>query len=224
MSTKKKPFAWSYTALRLFEQCPLSYDYKRRKIPEVEGPALARGIKIHKAAEDYLTGKVKVLSKDLKSLATQFAKLKKLRPVVEGNIGLTRRWVVTGYFDDDVWLRVKLDARLYLPEENELLVIDFKSGRPNPYPDQEALYTAAAFAAEPEVPVVKVQFWYTDHGVTLPHVPSPKRRVLLAQGLQQAFTVRARRMEQTKTFTARPGRHCGYCGWSKKRGGPCVKG
>lgn len=224
MKQKAKPFTWSYTTLKLFEQCPQSYKFKRDKVPEHTGPALERGIRLHKAAEDYLTGKVARLDAELKPLAIEFKQLKAQRPVVEGNLALTRAWVPTGYWDDDAWLRVKLDARLYLPKELTLLVIDFKSGRPNPYPDQERLYTAAAFGAEPEVPIVKVQFWYTDHGVTLPHVPSPKARARFASGMQKEFTIRAGRMERATTFPAKPGSHCGYCGWSKKKGGPCQKG
>lgn len=222
---KKKPFAWSYTSLTTFEQCPQKYKYKIDKVPEApSGPALERGIKIHKAAEDYLNGTTAKLDTDLKSLAVEFKKLKALKPIVEGNLAFDRNWAMTEYFGDQAWLRVKMDVRLYVEKTDCLRIIDVKSGRPNPYPDQERIYIAAGFAAEPAVAYASIEFWYTDHGVILPQKPVLVRRITSAQNLQREFTMRANRMEKATVFPAHVTSKCSWCGWSKKKGGPCKKG
>lgn len=223
--SKKKPFSWSYTSLTTFEQCPQKYKFKLDKVPGAPpGAALERGIKIHKAAEDYLNGTKSKLSADLISLATEFKKLKALKPIVEGNLAFDRKWRMTEYFGNNAWLRVKMDVRLYMEETDCLRIIDVKSGRPSPYPDQERIYIASGFAAEPAVTNASIEFWYTDHGVILPQKPILIRRVIAAQNLQREFTMRANRIEKATVFPARVNSKCSWCDWSKKKGGPCKKG
>ena len=45
--------AWSYSALKVYEECPYrSYIQKVKKIQEPSGPAAERGTMIHQEAED----------------------------------------------------------------------------------------------------------------------------------------------------------------------------
>ena len=61
--------AWSYSALKVFEECPYrTYISRVKKIPEPSSPAADRGTEIHQQAEDYVSGKLGEMPDTLKSL------------------------------------------------------------------------------------------------------------------------------------------------------------
>ena len=58
--------AWSYSALKTFEECPYrTYINKVKGVKEVAGPAADRGSQIHQLAEDYVNGTVGEMPKEL---------------------------------------------------------------------------------------------------------------------------------------------------------------
>ncbi len=51
--------AWSYSALKVFEECPYrTYISRVKKIPEPSSPAADRGSQIHDEAEQYVDGRI----------------------------------------------------------------------------------------------------------------------------------------------------------------------
>lgn len=49
--------SWSYSALKVFEECPYrTYLARVQKIPDPSGPAAERGTLIHEQAEDFVSG------------------------------------------------------------------------------------------------------------------------------------------------------------------------
>ena len=49
--------AWSYSALKVYEECPYrTYISRVKGVKEPSGPAADRGTQIHQYAEDYVNG------------------------------------------------------------------------------------------------------------------------------------------------------------------------
>ena len=65
--------AWSYSALKVFEECRYrSYIQKVKYIPEPSGPAAERGSVIHQEAEDFVAGKLDSFPTSLKKFESEF--------------------------------------------------------------------------------------------------------------------------------------------------------
>ena len=57
---------WSYSKLGTYESCPKKAYYRYiEKLPEEKHPAAERGIKIHNLAEQYITGEIKEIPREL---------------------------------------------------------------------------------------------------------------------------------------------------------------
>jgi hypothetical protein len=109
----------------------------------------------------------------------------------------------------------------YATKGSILRVIDFKTGRPKDYPEQERINVMAALLGAPEAVAATMEFWYLDHGVSLPKKPKLYVRKNMLSGTMKEFEIRAARMEAEKKFPPRKGAHCAYCDYSKRKGGPC---
>ena len=80
--------AWSYSALKVFEDCAYrSYISRVKKVPEPGSAAMDRGTTIHEEAEHYVDGLVNLpttsrsLNLSLKSCASCIAKQKRAKAV-----------------------------------------------------------------------------------------------------------------------------------------------
>ena len=126
----------SYSALKLYEQCGLRY-YRQRILKDVheqETVYTTHGNNVHSAIENnikHATPLVKELSaysgviKAVKiGAATSSANV-----VVEQNIGLTRSYNPTGYWDGDVWIRAKIDVLVTGSPDKTASIIDWKTGK-----------------------------------------------------------------------------------------------
>lgn len=84
---------------------------------------------------------------------------------LEGDWGFDRQWLPVDWRSDTVWLRVKLDALVFL-EPAHGLVVDYKTGKRRgneiKHAEQGQLYQLAAFLKYPDLERVTVEFWYTD--------------------------------------------------------------
>ena len=88
--------SWSYTTLSDYERCPFYLKCKKiDKLPEPKGPALDRGIKIHKKCEDYLTTPQLALPKECLKFEQSFIDLKALDPIVEQEWCFRKNWSQT---------------------------------------------------------------------------------------------------------------------------------
>lgn len=226
MSTKKKPFAWSYSRYSCFKECPARYRYAYiDKLPEQKNKWAQRGIEIHEKAEKFLDGRIKKLPLELSKLGDHIQHLKKIKAVPEQAWALSSSWQAADW--RTAWLRLKIDAHYLGADEKgqlRLLLIDFKTGQPRPtYDDQGHLYSTAALALYPKVHAVSVEFWYLDHGLILPKRPLTFKSTRAA-GMRSEWEKRIEPMIQEKQFKPREGQHCKWCSYSKSKGGPCVKG
>jgi PD-(D/E)XK nuclease superfamily len=214
---KPQFFAWSFSRLHQWEECPLRAKLKLiDKRTEPEGPALARGNAIHKEAEKFASGQVRALPQSLVQMKDEFKELKKAKPLVEQQWAFTVNWEPTEWFGKDAWLRVICDAVTVSPPN--AVVIDHKTGKLREgYNDQVELFALAALAKFQDVSTVRTELWYLDHGV----IKDDEFNRSMEKKLRTKWEKRARPMLADTTFAPRPGFHCRWCHFSKSKGGPC---
>src|SRR5690349_9078036 len=159
--------AWSYSRYADYKRCPFYFAHKhllRMKDPN-PGPALERGRLIHKTAEDALILPAKGKWKcppELKHFEDEFRHLRELNPTVEQQWGFDAKWAPTGWFDNNVWCRVVLDA-VVVYDDNTAVVIDHKTGKKYATnEDQMQLFALATFKKFPQVTEVSTRLWYLD--------------------------------------------------------------
>lgn len=211
--------AWSYSRWQTYEQCPLKAKLKFiDKLPEPSSPPMERGSAIHKLAENYVRGDIKKLPPELKLMKGKFKDLVKAEALAEEQWCFTRKWEVTGWFDANAWLRIKVDALNPNLKTRTLLIVDHKTGREKPdHMAQLSLYAMGGFIKHTDMEVVDAQLWYLDSGV--PRSMLFKRSELPA--LKKDWTGKTKAMLSDTTFAPRPGNYCRWCHFSKAQGGPC---
>lgn len=161
-----EPKAWSYSSLKLFEQCPRKYQAERitKEVPFTQGEAALYGEQLHKAAEEYIRDgkpidpRFSFIQSYLDKLnaieGTKFCELKLGVKRVEG------RLVACDFFDPDVWFRGIAD--LVIINGDKAYVVDYKSGKSAKYADirQLALMAAALFLKYPEIKKIKTSLLF----------------------------------------------------------------
>lgn len=222
--------AWSFSRWSQYTECPAKARYKFvDKLPEPQGPALARGQAIDEAARAIIEGKRRDIPAELikvdvglKRLRKGF-KAQKVRPNLE--LAVTREWNPTGWFAGDAWGRFKLDV-LELLTKGVARVIDLKSGKlrvgdDTPYEDQLESYgvavlsTGLATEAHPEL-------WFTDHGKVVKSERRPIVKLADLPKLQKRWSGLVTPMLSDTIFAPRPGSYCRFCHFRKENSGPCI--
>ena len=135
-----KPISWSYSSIKLFDQCPKKY-YHLRVLKDVKEPptdAITYGKEFHEAAELYI--------KDGKPIPPQFAfaknaldNLKQLEGEkhCELEMGLTENLEPCGFKDPNVWWRGVADLAIINGTKGRCL--DYKTGKSAKYADTDQL-------------------------------------------------------------------------------------
>jgi len=214
----KRTMAWSYSRLTTYERCPAQLAYRTAKTPEIPSPAMERGNRIHKDAEEYLRGIHKQVPATLQGFAPEFRELRKLKARAEDQIAVDEDWRRVEWFSPQAWLRIVIDARHSIEDGQKL--IDFKTG--NTYPDhldQLELYALTFFKLEEKLRTVEGELWYLDKQNIIHDVFDAEQ----VESFEKKWQTRAAPLLTAKEFPATPGRHCNYCGFASLRGGPCPK-
>lgn len=150
--------AHSYSSIKLYENCPLRY-FRQRIVKDVVdegGEASKHGERIHTFLEHRLA------NHDL--LPQEAAHYEPLCSAVEriaigGELHIEKELVLndnltpTGWWDSDAWLRSKLDVLVI--NNNEAVVMDWKTGKRNADQFQMQMFAAQVFKHYPEVRRVK---------------------------------------------------------------------
>jgi hypothetical protein len=172
---------WSYSRLKDFEKCPYMLWLKageKRDQSHVDRTAMDRGTMIHLEAENFVNG-TGDFTKHLAKFADYFKEMK-LRyeadtVVLEEDWGFDEDWQITGYWDANVWCRMKLDNFIFTAfnEKNEVITgiaTDYKSGKKFgnevAHNQQGQLYVLGSFLKYPTLEAVTVDFKYLDHGIS----------------------------------------------------------
>ena len=208
MTTALKPLAWSYSSLTAYETCPKRY-YLTRVAKEVKEPqteATIHGNAVHKALELYVGGKEAMPEK----YASYLPVADKLRATpgekkLEYKFALTQGLRETTYFAKDVWLRGVLDVGI--KRNDEVIVLDYKTGKRKVDGDQLRLFAMAAFALWPFAKKVKTGFIWLASGQmdTQTYAPEDKQEIL------QEFSARVHRMDRSAATGQWPPRPSGLC-------------
>lgn len=221
--------AWSFSVLQDFEECPHRVQLaKVKKVEQDRGPAANRGNVVHEGAERYIQGKTNhprdgIPSEDLgkpgnKLFNAQMPLLDKLREryakgevEVEQQWGFDLHWQSTGYFDKNIWARMKLDV-LHHESETSAYMIDWKTGRKFgnelKHGSQGICYAVGAFNRYPALEHLTCEFNYLDHDQTFAKVFTRQR----THFLQKRLTERAMKLTTAKVFPPKPSKKaCKYC-------------
>ncbi len=158
--------AWSYSRLSTYERCALLAKFLYiLKLPQDTSPAMERGSKIHGQAEGYIKGETLKLpdTKVWVPWKEDMASLKAAGYEAEKNIAFDSNWRECGYFEPNVWIRLRVDVT-GIASDGVPEVIDYKTGRPYPTHEEQAeLYGIAGYlTAVKASKKVRTSFWYLD--------------------------------------------------------------
>lgn len=216
--------AWSYSRYGDYKQCPAKFMYKHlRKLPDPGSAAMNRGNVIHKLAEDYVRGKLDEVPPELATVKTEINHLKDNFATVEQNWGFRDDWSWTGkpnWFGDDVWFRAKADA-VVVYDDDTCMLVDWKTGKKYfSNEEQVELFSLAAFMRYPTITHVDTRLWYTDapeHDNEVQREYTRKDAELIAKD----WTKKVVPMFKDRRYAPTPNDKCGWCPYSKAKGGPC---
>lgn len=169
---------WSHSRLSIFEQCKhRAYLKYVKKEPEPERPlppgktehANDRGTRIHENGELFVKGKAKLNPELRKFFSPEFEKLYELylagQVKMEDEWAMTREWEPCDWSAQEAWLRLKLDALVFL-SNTEAVAIDVKTGRRDgneiKHAEQVQLYQLVTFLRYPELETIHTELWYVD--------------------------------------------------------------
>jgi len=221
--------AWSYSALKVFEECPYRTFLSRvKKIKEPSSPAADRGTQIHQEAEDYVNGTLGEFPSNLEKFKDDFKTLRALfaeaKVELEGDWAFTEEWEICGWMESRTWARIKLDA-LVREDEQSARVIDYKTGKKwgneIGHSQQALLYAIATFVRYPSIEFVQTELWYLDKGETTVKTFTRAEATQFLPG----FHARATRMTSEFDFEPSPSKSaCRWCSYRKGDNPECEWG
>ena len=212
MSQIKRPFSWSFSALSSWETCPFRHMKTRveKTVTEPQTEALAWGSRVHTALEDYVKKRTP-LPEGMEPYQPMIEKIveagSKPGRVMEAEqkLCLNKDLRPTEYFAKDAYLRVITD--LNIENSGKLLIIDYKTGKPNPNSEQLQLSAAAMMQTRPWVTEVKNTFLWLQDGSTTQEVYTRED----LSGIWENFLPRATKMEAAIAAGNAPKRPSGLC-------------
>lgn len=226
--------SWSYSVYTSYMKCPLMVCFdkiKRIRIVEPPNEAFAKGDRVHKAAESYISavGRAPTIIPELKPVAERLKGFRKLKALVEQEWTFTKTWMPTQWNDwTNAWLRIKVDVCAVTSDKKQPLVqiTDWKTGRVyDEHKQQRSLYALGALRlvelgqladGNPKVKVI-AEHAYTDTTQSATEEFTMKD----LKPLQAEWLRRIKTMMTDTRYPAKPGFHCRYCKFRKSAGGPC---
>ena len=215
--------AWSYSALKVFEECPYrTYISRVRRVQEPSNPAAARGTEIHDQAEHFVDGTLGELPATLTKFEAEFEELRQLyidaKVELEGEWGFNLEWAPVGWMEPKTWARIKLDALVH-QDETSARVIDYKTGKKFgneiSHSQQCLLYAIATFFRYPHLEFVQTELWYLDKGETTTKSYTRAEAMQFAPG----FHSRAIAMTTCDDFAPTPSKQaCRWCKFKEPNG------
>jgi hypothetical protein len=158
----KKP-QWSFSSIKLFEQCPKKYYHLKIKkdFKDEQHAAATYGEEFHEAAEHYVAGTAE-LPKRFHFAKSALDRLKSLpgQKYCEYEMGLTEDLEPCKMDDPNVWWRGIAD--LAIVDSDEARVVDYKAGKSAKYADKDQLelMALAVFKHFPQVKHVRAALFF----------------------------------------------------------------
>ena len=198
---------WSHSKLTQYEKCPYALVLKT-KVPPTTNVYAQRGIAIHDALSNYLKGTLPEAPK-LDHFKDEVEQLRSQNAQSELALYVNEKWEPCDRtVADGIGI---LDAML--EDEQNIVIIDFKTGKPNAlsHQDQSQTYAIIANSHFPEKNITTV-FWYLDSGKETTVVYDPKKITTY----QAILNTRITRMKQDISLKPRPNRYvCKWCNYKE---------
>jgi hypothetical protein len=212
----EKPFAWSWTQLENFENCPRRWwlETWTKRVPYVQNDAARWGDVCHKALDKRLGPDKIPLPANVKhleafALPVEVAEASGCKLVTEQKLAVTEGWAPTTYFAKDTWCRAQTDWTL---ERGDKIVIgDWKTGKPKEGSDQLRLAAALALAHRPHIQEARISFVWIGENRAEPTSARITRDELPA--VRASFLPRIKRMTDAVEADHFPPKPSGLCGW-----------
>ena len=152
---------WSYSSIKLFEQCPKKF-YHLRVAKDFKEDSNAEhllyGTRFHTAAEEYIRDGTP-LPEEFQFVKGALDSLKRIpgEKRCEYKMGLTANLEPCEFHDPNVWFRGIADLLIINAETSEARVVDYKTGKSAKYADvgQLELMALAVFKYFPFITKVK---------------------------------------------------------------------
>jgi len=168
-----KEFAWSFSALTRYENCPKQYYHiSVAKDVKDEGSEFSEEGQIIHAGMYNRVVKGTLLPLNYRYLEPVAAKFVGLPGDTSGELkfAMSRNFAPTAYFDKNVFVRVVVD--LLNVRGSTALVVDWKTGKPKPGFTQLELTAAVLSTHLPEIETFKLAYvWLQDKKVTSTVLP-----------------------------------------------------
>lgn len=211
------PFTWSYSKLKNFRNCPKKHYHVdiAKDFTEARSKALEDGDAIHKAMELRLAKQVP-LPPAYRDFEAAAAKAEAVTPagtitLVEEKAAIREDFTACGYFDQGVWLRMKIDHAKILPSRGLASLRDWKTGKIQDDSEQLALTAQWVFSKWPEVQICMTRYVWLGQGAETEAEFKRSDMVILWNGLWPELEV-YKEAVRTKTFPPKPGGLCReYC-------------
>jgi hypothetical protein len=158
--TKQKALTWSFSSIKLYENCPKKYYHLRvaKSIVEPETEAMLYGTAAHTAAEEFV--------RDGTPLPRGFAYMQEALEIIreipgeklcEFKLGLKEDLSPCEFNDPEVYFRGIADLIIIDREKKRAYVLDYKTGKNARYADtgQLELMALAVFKRFPEIEHVR---------------------------------------------------------------------
>jgi hypothetical protein len=205
-----KPFAWSYSALVCYEQCPKKYYhlYVIKDVKDADSSFAADGKAVHQAMEARV-----VHGRPLPMPMRSFEKLAKAFADTPGEkhgetkMALDRRFEPVGFFDNSAWVRVVID--LTIVRQSVAIVVDWKTGKVKNDFTQLGLNAAVLSRWMPEIQEFRTLFGWLQSGSVAPRTYKPTD----IPGVWNDLLPRVARIEEARKTTDFPAKSGPLCGW-----------
>ena len=207
----KKEFAWSFSALEMFKNCPKQFFHVRvaKDAKDEDTSFSSEGRDVHAAlyARVCKGSKLPLNLRHLERIATRFVGLPG-ETSGELKFAMSRQFEPVGYFAPDVYLRVVVD--LLNLRDDTALILDWKTGKQKPWSNQLEITAAAVATHLPEVNTFKLAYvWLQTEKITSKIITRAD-----LPGVWNSVLPEVAKIEnaiKTTTFPARPSGLCAYC-------------
>lgn len=172
-----KSFSWSWSKLKNYRSCPKRHyeiDLARNYHEDKTNEALTWGNQLHDAFAKRISHNQPLPLQmarydDIAFGPSHFAKLKEMGSdiTVEKSLAIDRQFRPCGWFDNDTWMRAKIDVNMLIPASAAALTIDWKTGsKIEPEFEQLGISAQTIFANHPEVQEVTTMYVWLGHDQT----------------------------------------------------------
>jgi len=204
-----KPLIYSFTPLSKYENCPKQFHhmYVLKDLPrEAPSGAMKEGIDAHAAFEKRL--------KDKTPLPEAFAKyepwclaLDPFKPSVELALGMTKDGEASGFWNEETWLRGKIDV-VFVASAAAFLT-DWKTGKRRENVDELEIFGLLLHANHPELKqIIGSYVWLKENKM------GPSHNLSKTGAKYEEMHQRAERVEaslKADFFPPIEGPLCGWC-------------